>query len=302
MIWQNHELLKPPTDDEMAVMEPAELVKLHRVYHEAIENSVKDPYRYGFILPNWELAWKWWADYRTLFLSGANRSAKTSFGAKSVVKALIENAGTTIYCFCQNESVSIEVQQSAVYQALPLEFKRKKTGDVHYISYSAQNGFTGKSFILPNGSRCKFLYYTQFQQDQSILEGMELGARDAKWINIGAWCDEYLGTMELLDRLYLRLATRNAKMLLTFTPKDGITETVGNFTREAVTIQDTVAKAVEVIHGISNYKVPVVDDTRIAVVLLVSLCPKSRVDQSFKNLVFALNVGEGFEVVAVSVA
>jgi len=242
----------------MAVMEPEDLVKLHQLYHEAIENSTKDPYRYGFLLPNWKRSWEMWQEYRTLLLLGANRSAKTTFGARTVVKALIENPGSTIYCFCQNESVSIEVQQSAVYQQLPSELKKKNTGDVHYISYSAQNGFTGKGFILPNGSRCKFLYYTQFQQDQSILEGMELGARRPTWVNVGAWCDEYLGGMELLDRLYLRLATRNAKMLLTFTPKDGITETVSNFIREAETLERRDAPLLRDLHKQANCEVPYV--------------------------------------------
>lgn len=260
--WQPHELLKPPTAEEMAVMEPEELVTLHRLYHEAIENSVKDPYRYGFLLPNWKRSWEMWQEYRTLLLLGANRSAKTTFGARTVVKALIENAGSTIYCFCQNESVSIEVQQSAVYQQLPAELKKKNTGDVHYISYSAQNGFTGKGFILPNGSRCKFLYYTQFQQDQSILEGMELGSRRPTWVNVGAWCDEYLGGMELLDRLYLRLATRNAKMLLTFTPKDGITETVSNFIREAETLERRDAPLLRDLHKQANCEVPYVQVNR----------------------------------------
>jgi hypothetical protein len=232
----------------MAIMEPGELVTLHRLYHEAIENSQKDQFRYGFLLPNWKRSWEMWQEYRTLLLLGANRSAKTTFGARTVVRALLENPGSTIYCFCQNESVSIEVQQAAVYQQLPPELKRKNTGDVHYISFSAQNGFTSRGFILPNGSRCKFLFYTQFQQDQSVLEGMELGARDAKWVNVGAWCDEFLGGMELLDRLYLRLATRNAKLLITFTPKDGITETVSNFIRDASTVERRYAELLHTLH------------------------------------------------------
>lgn len=256
--WQQHELLKPPTDEEMAVMEPADLLELHRVYHEAIENSAKDPFRYGFLLPNWQRSWEMWREFRTLLLLGANRSAKTTFGARTVVKALLDNPGSTIYCFCQNESVSIEVQQAAIYQQLPAEFKKKNTGEVHYISYSVQNGFTGKGFILPNGSRCKFLYYTQFQQDRSMLEGMELGSRKPEWINVGAWCDEYLGGMELLDRLYLRLATRNAKLLLTFTPKDGITETVSNFIREAETLERRDAPLLREIHKQAQCDVPYV--------------------------------------------
>lgn len=250
--WAKHELLKPPTEEEMAVMEPSDLIELHRLYHTAIENSNLDPFRYGFLLPNWKRSWEIWQEFRTLLLLGANRSGKTTFGARTIVKALLENPGSTIYCFCQNESVSIEVQQSAVYQQLPAEMKKKNTGEVHYISYSAQNGFTGRGFILPNGSRCKFLYYTQFQQDQSILEGMELGSRNPEWHNVGAWCDEYLGGMELLDRLYLRLATRNAKLLLTFTPKDGITETVSNFIREAETVERRDAELLNLLHKLPN--------------------------------------------------
>jgi hypothetical protein len=254
--WQPHELLTPPSLEEMAALEPEELVELHRLYHEAIENSGKDPFRYGFLLPNWRRSWEIWREYRTLLLLGANRSGKTTFGARTVVKALLENPGSTIYCFCQNESVSLEVQQAAIYEQLPAELKKKNTGDVHYISYTIQNGFTGNGFILPNKSRCKFLYYTQFQQNQSILEGMELGSRKPTWINVGAWCDEYLGGMELLDRLYLRLATRNAKLLLTFTPKDGITETVSNYLRDAVTIERRDAELLRTLHKQANCEVP----------------------------------------------
>lgn len=262
LVWTPHPLLPIPTDEEFAVMEPAEIASYHVQHHTAIENSASDPYRYGFLLPNWRRSWEMWREYRTLLLLGANRSAKTTFGARTVVRALLENPGSTIYCFCQNESVSIEVQQAAVYQQLPTELKKKKTGDVHYISYSVQNGFTSKGFILPNGARCKFLYYTQFQQDQSILEGMELGSRAPEWVNVGAWCDEYLGGMELLDRLYLRLATRNAKLLLTFTPKDGITETVSNFIREAETIERRDAELLRTLHKQANCEVPYVQVNR----------------------------------------
>ena len=31
--WQPHELLQAPTDEEMAAMETAELVELHRTYN-----------------------------------------------------------------------------------------------------------------------------------------------------------------------------------------------------------------------------------------------------------------------------
>ena len=66
---------------------------------------------------------------------------------------------------------------------------------------------------------------------------MELGCREPNGVNIGAWLDEYLLGMDLIDRFYLRLATFNAKLLISFTPKDGETETVKNFRLKAKTLE-----------------------------------------------------------------
>jgi hypothetical protein len=229
----------------MARMEADKLVELWTTYHEAIANSRRDPYRYGFVLPHWEIAERLLRKHRTLLLLGANRSGKTSLGAKTVVRTAVENEGALIYCFSQNQETSVVVQQAAVYEYLPEELKRKATEETHYISYSMQNGFAGNSLVLPNKARIMFKTYSQFQQNQSILEGMELGARNAKWINVGAWCDEYLQGMEMLDRLYLRLATRNAKLMLTFTPKDGVTETVKYYIDGAETVESRPAELLQ---------------------------------------------------------
>jgi hypothetical protein len=243
MKWEKHPILKPPTPEEMAVLSPEELVALWNTYHEAIANAKKDPYRYGWVLPHWDKAWKAFEAKRTLLLLGANRSGKTTLGAKTVVKAAMENDGSLIFCFSQNQETSVLVQQSAVYDYLPIELKRKATEETHYISFSMQNGFANNSLVLPNKSRIVFKTYSQFQQNQSILEGMDLGGVDCKWINVGAWCDEYLLGMELLDRLYIRLSTRGSKLLLTFTPKDGITETVRYFINGAKTLESKDAEA-----------------------------------------------------------
>ena len=85
---------------------------------------------------------------------------------------------------------------------------------------------------------------------------MELGSRDAKWCNIGAWCDEYLMGMEMLDRLYLRLATRGAKLLLTFTPKDGITETVRYYLEGAIDVEKRVTTVMKEVHEADEMDVP----------------------------------------------
>ena len=73
MIWRKHAILTPPTDEEMAVMEAADLVELHRIYHEAIENAEKDPYHYGFRLPHWEKAEEQLKEVNEILALGGNR-------------------------------------------------------------------------------------------------------------------------------------------------------------------------------------------------------------------------------------
>lgn len=237
LTWRKHPVLVPPTPQEMAAMNPDKLVELYHAYHEAIDNAEKDPYRYGFVLPHWNLADNGIDKFRTLLLLGANRSAKTSYCARKIVQAAEANPKSLIYCFSQNKEISVLVQQSAVYNWLPIEHKQRILSNVGNINYSFKNGFTDNTLVLPNGSKIVFKFYTQWIQDDTILEGMELGCREPNTVNIGAWLDEYLLGMDLIDRLYLRLATFNAKLLVSFTPKDGETETVKNFRSKSKTVE-----------------------------------------------------------------
>ncbi len=262
MKWTEHKLLPIPTDEEVAVMDPEELLEVYNRREKAIQNETTDPYHYGYELPSWKRSWEMWEDWRVLLLLGANRSSKTEFGAKTVVKAALENPRSLIYCFSQNEQTSLLVQQPAIYRYLPANLKRKSTSSVQYISYKEQTGFAERSLIFPNGSRIIFKFYSQWQQDDTILEGMQLGSANPEWVNVGAWLDEYLLGMDLLDRLYIRLATHKAKMLLTFTPKDGITETVSNFIKDAVTVENTKTKTLSKLHGMPEKEIPVVQENR----------------------------------------
>lgn len=233
--FRDHPILKPPTPEEMAVMEPEQLAALHKLYHEALSNAERDPYRYGFVLENWRLAEQLFSQVDTVLALGGNRAAKTQLGAWLTVKCAMQNEGALIVCFAQNAELSVLVQQAAIFHHLPAEYKQKTLGQEEYISYTKQNGFAGNSIILPNGSRILFKTYSQFQQNQTVLEGLELGSFSAKAVNLGAWCDEYLGGPELINTLAFRLATRNAKMLLTFTPVEGYSETVRLFLEGAKT-------------------------------------------------------------------
>lgn len=246
MKWTPHKLLPIPTDEEIAILDPDELIQIWQTREEAIANEARDKYRFGFKFDNWALLEKHFEDVDEALVSGGNRSSKTQVGAYFTVKAAIENPMSEIFCFAQTHEVSIRQQQSAVYDWLPEEYKVKQTSAGAYINYSRKNGFTDSSCILPNGSRINFKYYSQFQANPTIMEGAELGSHDPKWLNIGVWLDEYLGAPDLVDTLRFRLATRNAKMLLTFTPIFGWTETVAQYLDAARTL---VERPAELLNG-----------------------------------------------------
>lgn len=243
LTWKQHALLKPPTVEEMAQMDPEKLVKLWETYHDAISNAEIDPYRYGFVLPHWNKADALLEEFNEILVSGGNRSSKTSWAARAVVRAAIENAGSVIMCFAQNADVSIRQQQCAIYDALPEELRKRTLGTEENVSYTRKNGFSKGSLILPDShSHIIFKTYAQFLNNDTILEGAELGSRESRWINIGAWCDEYLIGPELLNTLRFRLATRNSKLLVTFTPIDGYTEVVRDYLEGARTIESRTAE------------------------------------------------------------
>jgi hypothetical protein len=169
-------------------------------------------------------------------------SSKTQFGAYSVVKAAMENPASIIMCFAQSSEVSIRQQQSAVYNWLPPEYRMKQTSSNAYISYTLKNGFTDNSLILPNKSQILFKTYSQYQNNPTFIEGAELGSKSATWHNVGVWLDEYLLGEDLISTMRFRLATRNSKMLVTFTPIDGWTEVIKDYLDKAKTIETREAE------------------------------------------------------------
>jgi hypothetical protein len=246
MKFTTHPILKGPSPEEIKKLCFNEdgstkpeglkaLVEMHRLHEDAVANADEDPLNFGVSLEGWMYADKMLEDYDTLMIFGGNRSSKTEYGARSVVKAAIENPKSIIVCFAQDADASIRTQQSAVYRYLPPEFKVKTKGVLEYLNYTVKNGFTGQSFILPNGSQVLFHTYSQFIANRSKFEGLELGSKTPEWHNIGLWPDEYLEDGDLIRTMRFRLATRDAKMMLTFTPIDGYTPFVAEFLKGAET-------------------------------------------------------------------
>ncbi len=239
LVFTEHPILKPPSDEEivqLAELDPLLLQELHKVHEGTILAAQEDPVRSGFDLEGWNRISTALKQRDEVIVLGGNRSGKTTGCAKKVMQAVMQGNDGHIVCFSQNQDTSVKVQQAAVWDMMPKEFRRKTKSTEGYINFSMQNGFTGSSFIFPDTrTRVDFKTYTQFSNNQTILEGFEFGFNKTSGSNIGAWLDEYLGDSTLVNTLRFRLATRNSKMLLGFTPIDGFTPFIAEYLQGAET-------------------------------------------------------------------
>lgn len=244
-----HPVIECPTDEEIVLLgesDPQALEELHRVREGLIRASQEDPLRHGFDLEGWGRIRRGLMEYNEVLALGGNRSGKTTGCAKLVMEAVTQNSDGHVVCFSQNADTSVKVQQAAIWEMMPKEFKKKTKSIEGYINFSMQNGFTGASFIFPDTrTRVDFKTYTQFSNNQTILEGFEFGFRGNPDLNIGSWLDEYLGDSSLVNTLRFRLATRNSKMLLGFTPIDGFTPFVAEYQKNARTLETKPAELLD---------------------------------------------------------
>lgn len=239
--FTEHPLLQAPTDEEIVLLgeqDPQLLADLYEAHEGRIKAAIEDPLRYGFDLDGWDRIRNGLQDNNEVLALGGNRSGKTTGCAKMLMQAVVENTDGHVVCFSQNADTSVKVQQAAVWSMMPKEFRKKTKSIEGYINYSMQNGFTGSSFIFPDTrTRVDFKTYTQFSNNQTILEGFEFGFKQTENLNIGAWLDEYLGDAALVNTLRFRLATRNSKMLIGFTPIDGYTPFISEYLKNAETLK-----------------------------------------------------------------
>lgn len=245
--FTDHPILRSPSDENIALLarlDPAFLEKLHSTHEGRIKASMEDPVRHGFDLNGWSRIRENLWDYNEVLTLGGNRSGKTTGCAKLVMQAVMENKNGHIVCFSQNADTSVKVQQAAMWEMMPKEFRKKTKSTEGYINFSMQNGFTGSSFIFPDTrTRVDFKTYTQFSNNQTILEGMQFGfPSKPENLNMGAWLDEYLGDAALVDTLRFRLATFDSKMLIGFTPIDGYTPFISDYLNGAETLETRPAE------------------------------------------------------------
>lgn len=203
---------------------PDKLADYYMQRETAIRLSEEEPYLYGCDLDHWADADRLMAmDILLLIVFGGNRSGKSEYAAKRVVQDAVKHPQSVIFCLHENEIASVAQQQKYIWKYLPKEIRalNGREHGVFKVKYKQANGFADRKLVLPNGSEIYFLTYHQRPAD---FEGLELGARRAPG-GIGAWADESL-PLPWLNMLKLRLVSRSAKLVWTFTPVSGMTPTI----------------------------------------------------------------------------
>ena len=228
-----HPFYKLPTREQALALSATEegagrLRKLLLDREKAIQNAKLDPYKHGCVLEHWKDAEAMLEAHSRLLISGGNRSGKTQFAARRIVRRMVKTDGARVACFSMTAASSVRDQQPAVYNYLPREWKTVKKSKTADVTYSQKNGFTENTFIAPNGSQCFFFHYSQ-QSD--ILEGAEFDE---------IWFDELVPYSWVQTAAY-RLVTRKGKMLITATPITGWTPVVNEFVTNCRVTESRVA-------------------------------------------------------------
>jgi len=224
-------------------------LEIERRRRAAIRAEQEDPLRCGWEPLIWKVAdalvdWPWceaafarrlaglgtdWGAWKTdvrtalglgqrvkmLLVQGGNRSGKSEWAAKRSVELAVRTARANVYACHMSNPRSIRDMQPLFWKYLPPEWRRQVKSELTYIAYKAKTGFSEGSFIAPNGSEVAFLNY--MQDMRTALEGIE-----ANWL----WGDELMPP-DWVETIPPRLSTRDGTLVVTFTPVNGFTPTVG---------------------------------------------------------------------------
>lgn len=206
-----------------------QLTEFWRIREEQIANEKEDPLRYEWEPECWKVADSILDTERELLILGGNRSGKSSFAAKRMMRKMLETPDGRFWCFQETAANSVEMQQPLLWKYMPPELRVARKTRTTNISYGQKTGFAENSFVLPNGAQC---FFRNYSQDVSTIEGGEVD---------GIWFDE-LVPLNFLETSRFRLLTRKGWLLLTFTPIEGYSAVVKDYLAGATTLEDREAE------------------------------------------------------------
>lgn len=264
-----HPVFRLPTAEQARAMPLEDLNEWLARRDVWIENEKRDPFTYGFESEIWNLVDDLLVDGNKVVLDltriaklfpdgqaplmvdvpkelegapeiwipGANRSSKSEYAGKKIMKVLYETKGARTWSFADTGPISIARQQPIFWRYMPLEVKRlaadtgkARQGVTLNVSYKQKTGFAEQSFVLPNGAQH---WFKNYEQDLQNVEGDQLDA---------IWLDE-LRNIELLRTLRGRTIDRGGLIIVTFTSIDeNYTAVVNEYERGARTVLEVDAE------------------------------------------------------------
>jgi hypothetical protein len=264
-----HPVFRLPTQEQARAMSLEDFNTWLAARDTAIENERRDPFIYGFEPEIWNLVDDLLVDGNKVILDltriaklspdgkapmqvdvpkeiegateiwipGSNRSSKSEYAGKKIMKVLKYTDGARTWSFADTGPISIARQQPIFWKYMPLEIKRlaadtgkARQGVTLNVSYKQKTGFAEQSFVLPNGAQH---WFKNYEQDPGNVEGDQLDA---------IWLDE-LRNIELLRTLRGRTIDRGGLVIVTFTSIDeNYTAVVNEYERGARTVLEVEAE------------------------------------------------------------
>jgi phage terminase large subunit-like protein len=243
-----HPVLPIPTAEEAAAMGEEKWLALMKRRKEIIAQEKDDPIRYQFEPPIWKICdgvmQMPWVDpafgqevrdrlklpqiVKVLLVLGGNRASKTRYAGRTAQKVLNGTENQEAWLLHTNHQNSVDNHQRLMWDLMPKELKITIRSQTTYISYTQKYGFSDDKFVLPNKSMASFRNY---EQKEITVEGGD--------INFG-WLDEK-APPDIVETMTLRIATRDGRLLTTFTPIWGFSGTVKLFLDGAKLLKESVA-------------------------------------------------------------
>lgn len=245
-----HPVLGYPTPAQAMQLGEMEFRRVMRQREDIVRAERDDPYAKGWEPPIWRvcdalLGFPWvdpiWAErMRThlgfdhpvsiLLINGGQRGGKSEWASKRVMRILRSNPSARAWALHSKMQMSVDYQQPLFWKYMPPDLRTSKgvRTQTTYVSYKQMTGFSEGKFVLPNRSDCSFLNY---EMDRKSIEGGNLEI---------IWPDE-LVPADWVETMELRIAEKGGKMLITFTPVDGYTETVRLFQDGATVVKESIA-------------------------------------------------------------
>ena len=168
---------------------------------------------------------------REILIMGANRSGKTDWASKRLVRRLCSGRGEQLVVGAQTRETSRSTQQDRVWHYLPRELRARngERGNVFYLNHKDQTGFTFNKVTLDDHGNLRFVTYEQ--DVNAIMEGPAFDE---------GWLDEEFGK-RWLDALRFRLSSKRGTLIATFTPVSGYTPVVADFLEGMTVTRRTTA-------------------------------------------------------------